>query len=374
MAEVGFGLLSTVSASVAGLLGIVFPLCSKKRTYTSASNRIMMEGFLKKLPPDATCIGAEVYTNGSWVPTTSCSISKCYCTTLDVHVSEYEANQVSYQLSVILFPCMTWGTFEKMDVPTSPDESPNTHALKAPKLPHLVRKGVQLAWPSWSIEHRYVLPPGVDESELKPAISLATRMMSQVNDVSGSAVFMVRGPKRTGKSSAAKLLAQMLGPRTLVCEEYNPTEPGNILANLVSCRQDHDQTAWLVIILEECDEWLQKILDGHEFPANSKIFTEVTGKSSWCQFPEKILKMERVVVVCNSNMTDEVRLEFEEKKHGAMLRAKRMTAEYRTTTGGFDVIHESNIMAAPKIAEMSSDSTPSASSSSSCLLEPLLVR
>jgi hypothetical protein len=348
------------------------------------SNRILLEDIVKnRLPHDSTCKGGEVYTNGVWVPTMMCSLRKCYCSILDVHVSQWEANEVTYTLSVLLFPCSSWESFEKSN-PSDDDgvseknttESSSSKNAPGHKLPHLVRKGVQLAWPSWSIEQRYVLPPGVDEVQLDTAIALAARMKMQINDVSGSGFFLVRGPKKTGKSTAAKLLAKMLGPRTLICEEYNPTEPGNILTNLVSCRQDHDQTASLVIILEECDEWLQKIRDGHVFPPNPKLFTEVTGKANWCPFAEKVLKMDRVVVICTCNMTDEDRSLYDTRLEGAMLREERITAEYRTIAkGGFDVIHESSknriFMEAPKVEEIVMDRISSVSSDDD-LIEPLI--
>lgn len=378
-----FGLFSTISASVAAVAGIVLPLCSRKRTYTSSSNRILLEDIVKnRLTRDTSCKGGEVYTNGVWVPTMMCSLRKCYCSTLDVHVSQWEANEVTYTLSVLLLPCMSWASFEKStDADPSNDGVSDKESSISPghpghKLPHLVRKGVQLAWPSWSIEQRYVLPPGVDEAQLDTAIALAARMKVQINDISGSGFFLVRGPKRTGKSTAAKLLAKMLGPQTLVCEEYNPTEPGNILTNLVSCRQDHDQTASLVIILEECDEWLQKIRDGHVFPPNPKLFTEVTGKSSWCPFAEKVLKMDRVVVICTCNMRDEERSLYDTRLEGAMLREERITAEYRTIAkGGFNVIHESSknrfVMEAPKVEDIVMDRISSVLSDDD-LEEPLI--
>ena len=352
-----FGFLSMISSAALSFAGIFITTCSQKRTYTSLSNRILLANIVKsRLSSDATCRGGEVYTDGVWVPTMMCSVRKCYCSTLDAQTSGF-SNEVIYKLTVFLFPCMSWKSFERSNAAASNDaheESSFSESNKneedtacvqrsLTKLPHLVRKGVQLAWPSWSIEHRYILPPGVDDCQLETATSLAARMKSQINEISGSAFFLVRGPKRTGKSTAAKLLARMLGRNTLVCEDYNPTEPGNLLTNLISCRRDHDDATSLVIILEECDEWLQKIRDGHVFPQNPELFTEVTGKSKWCPFAEKVLKMNRVVVICTCNMTDADRLTYDVKLEGAMLREERITAEYRTTVdGGFDVIHESS--------------------------------
>ena len=348
------GLLGTISASFAAAAGVVLPLCSRKRTYTSSTSRILLEDIVaNRLGQDASCQCGEIYTNGAWVPTAACSLRTCYCSTLDAHSSDYEANEVTYALTVFLCPCSSWASFERSST-LAADACPtrtSSHGHAGRKLPHLVRRGVQLAWPSWSVEQRHVLPPGADEGPLETAVALAARMRAQLNVVSGSGFFLVRGPKRTGKSTTAKLLAESLGPRTLVCEEYNPTVPGNLLANLVSCRQDHDKTAWLVVVLEECDEWLRKIRDGHAFPPNPKLFAEVTGKSSWCPFAEKVLKMDRVVVVCTCNMTDEERTLYDARQEGAMLREERITAEYRTVaSGGFDVVHES--LVAPKVEAM----------------------
>ena len=364
---------SMVGASVLG--AVVSPLTSAlthARVYSTAQNKVMMDAILRRMPADAAkgvSCGPWAYVNQAWTPFSMCSLCPAsYCASLDVHASEYDPSEQSYTVHVYRPCCLDWGVFERhmscvlhTDVQRSSGDLLGDDLDRIPtEMLHLVRTCAQLAYPGWTAEPRSLLPPDLSpgDAELAPAISLARRIVRQELLPNGSGVFLLRGPPMTGKSTAAKLVAAMLGPGTLVCEEYSPTTPGHLLNRLVEIRNQHDRDAHLVIILEEVT-WLTKILRGvlhesqkaqvqtqtqtqthHNKQHHQKLMVEVDDKDSWSSFPEKAVKCPKVVVIMTSNMDDALSDEFDAE--GAMLRQDRITAEFKASASSFDRVFRRN--------------------------------
>ena len=261
------------------------------------------------------------------------------------------------------------------------------------ELKHVRITHAELAYPCWRPMKRSLLPPGksVDDPDLATASALAAEIYAALLP-NGSGVFLIRGPKKTGKSSTPKLLAaNHLPPDTLIVEQLNPTTPGHLLDSIIEIRDQHDPDAKapLLVILEEAT-WLRRIANQDPTgpaPTNAchaTLRTEVTCKDDWTPWPEAAVKIPNCIVVITCNFDDEVRAEFEVLQDGAMLREERITAEFvmlPAGEGGYrrhvpnSWVGETKLTTPPEFGEtMQRNDSIRTCDSADELREPLLLR
>jgi hypothetical protein len=378
--DAAFYLLSGSAAAVGALFA---PLFTSQRNYSTQQNGQQMRKLIDTLPDDM-CLscGPHAYHRHKWTPTCMMSRAPLYCAVVSARTSENDPNRQTFDVLVYRPACFRWDAF---DLRTKADDGDRENATPTVRVAltemlHIVITHASLEHPCWSTVKRSLLPPGisVDDPELKTASDLA-RAIHHDRLPNGSGVFLVRGPKMTGKSSAAKLIAAMwLKPNALVCEEFSPTTPGHLLSAIEEIRDQHDRTAELLVIIEEAT-WLEHIAhmknDDSRPMLHPKLLTQVTCKDDWNSWPERAVKIPNCIIVITANFDDKVRADFEHLQNGSMLRKNRITAEYVTLAcGGFRRHGEKNVEhEPPAIEDMMWRSSSSSSSASDDLMQPLLL-
>ena len=301
----------------------------------------MVRHTLHALPGD-TCMscGPHTYHRHHWTPT--CMLScfpLMFCSVVSAETSENDPNRQTFNVQVYRPKCFTWDAFDGRT--RSDDDDDDAMPTIQTEMLHIVITHASLEFPCWTTVKRSLLPPGIsaDDPELKTASDVAHAINADRLS-NGSGVFLLRGPKMTGKSSAAKLLAaKWLKPNALVCEEFSPTTPGHMLSKIEEIRDQHDRTAELLVIIEEAT-WLLTIANMKNVdsssrpPSHPKLVTQVTRKDDWNSWPERAVKIPNCIVIITANFTDEERATFDVLQDGSMLREKRITAEYVMRHGG----------------------------------------
>lgn len=345
--------ISSAAGIAAGVLSTVsFMGCCKTRFYTSTNNKIETDALLdaiKKHKDGDRCSIAwsENYWNNAWIPTFLISPRHCFCASTDVTSSSYDLNQQVIEVRVTMLCCLSWDTLpvRRRKDPDACSSVTDEQPLPA-ELPHVEVTHPSLMWPDWAVNDRLVFPPGTPEAELQQADLIARNVLSQVQDGSSSsstsAVVVVRGPPRTGKTSAALRLAQLLGPRTMVCKTFKPNLPGHMLVQLDNVRKQQGPDEYLVVLLEEFESWMDGInndsRDGRKrTDVHSKLLTEVTDKSSWNVWADNISRHKKLIVWMTSNHDDAKIAQYDP----ALLRRDRITAHYVTVDDrSFVTLHE----------------------------------
>ena len=339
-----------VSGSVAAALAAVAPLVTHQRRYSTPLNEQQLQKVVDALPDDACwTFGPHEYHKRRWTPTCMIACSPIvYCVALTTVTSDNDPNRQAFD-ALVMRPvcCGGWAAFDRRIKRTGgeddeTDDATASDRLGAPRkknadphveLLHVVVTYAELSYPRWATTKRSLLPPGVkaDDPELACAAALAAEIHASLLP-NGSGVFLVCGPKKTGKSSAARLIgANHLRSDALVCDEFDPTTPGNLLSMIEEVRNQHDPDAELLVILEEVT-WLRRIArqkpeDPPPTP-HPTLKTQVTMKDDWNSWPERAVKIPNCIVVLTANFSDEVRAEFDVLQDGSMLRDKRITAEF----------------------------------------------
>lgn len=119
--------------------------------------------------------------------------------------------------------------------------------------------------------------------ELKPEQAMAVEQIRSIFDQTEHATVYVHGQPGAGKSMTALLLAREMNAS--LCKTFNPTEPGDTLADLYA-RVAPTKKAPLVIVLDEVDVILRRIETG--VPTVKYIPVAVKDKTSWNSFLDDI--------------------------------------------------------------------------------------
>lgn len=136
----------------------------------------------------------------------------------------------------------------------------------------------------------------------------------------GRATIFISGVTGAGKSSVGYLAAKEL--RGKYCHTFNPCEPGNQLVSLL-CDADTDATSPLVVVLEEVDCLIRRLLSG-EVSSNNEVPTLVHNKSTWVSFLDDMFLFKNVLLILTSNTPkDDL-----DAMDAALLRPGRIHASY----------------------------------------------
>lgn len=326
-----FTLASTASVLALSVTTTVAYLLLRTREYSSATSKIETDAIMKMLPKNTKWSRSEQYVPSvGWVANWVFSLR--YCAKIKSVESQHGAPH--YEITIWRFCFQSW---EKFDAMIRPATSPQEATSETPPLPkfldHIVRSSANLAWPWYSVNSKYAHLPGTPESELAQADAIARRALLQLNEI-GSGVIMVCGPPATGKTSAGVRAAQLLGSNTVICTCLDPSRAGNLISEIIKTRDEHDPSATIIIIKNEIDMILDRL---GSIPANAKLVTEVTDKSTWNDWLDDIHRCRNVVVWLTSNATTAKLATYDP----SLLRKKRVTAHYRATgSDTFYAVHE----------------------------------
>jgi hypothetical protein len=341
---------SAAAAAAAGLLGAAACLCTRSREYQSITNKVETDAVLEMVCKHGL-YSHEIKPKTEWRPI-GCSVGWCFCAYTQVHTSEYDPHQQTYDVTLYRPPCLPWSWLPlgKPDATGSANSAWEANSKAAPELPthldHMVIDCSRKDWPGpWGFDKRMVHPPGTFREQLVHADHLARHSIGLLNE-NGSGAFLVRGPGAVGKSSAGWTLAQMLGEDTILCKEFDPTEAGLLFSEVLKARDQLDGERYLVLELDEWDKWMHKIAvteEGKTEPVgiadHPKLRTEVINKAGWHRFVHKVLTSKRVILWMPANI-DDTRLESYDQ---TMLRGNnRITAHYKwdVDAGCFVVVQE----------------------------------
>jgi len=109
----------------------------------------------------------------------------------------------------------------------------------------------------------------------------------------------IDGVPGSGKSSIGYLVAKELNGS--FCHSFNPTDPGDIFARMVTMIKDREENDNpIVVVLEEIDIILSKV-HNLEIKENQTIPTSVKDKSSWVAFLDDMFFFTNVIVILTSN-------------------------------------------------------------------------
>jgi len=115
-------------------------------------------------------------------------------------------------------------------------------------------------------------------------------------------VFYVHGPPGSGKSTIGLQVLRALGGGSL-CDNFDPTRPGESLATLLNDTQSSDEKGYTVILINEGDVIIQRVMHG-KVQMSPKVLTSVFDKSSWNAFLDGIQNYcPRVIVVITANVS-----------------------------------------------------------------------
>lgn len=341
-----------VSGSVAAAFAVVAPLVTRQRHYSTALNEQELQRLLERMPLDrCMSLGPDEKHKRRWTPTCALSCRPVvYCASMTTTTSDNDPNRQAFSV-LVMRPCCLPGGWAPFDVLMSQTDAGDALGASGEAKPaarkahvemmHIEITHAELAYPCWTPMKRSLLAPGVSADD--PCLSTAAALASEIHASllpNGSGVFLIRGPKKTGKSSAAKLVAaNHLSADALVCEQYDPTTPGHLLSLLDEVRNQRSPDAPLLVILEEVT-WLRRI--AHQKPTDppptphASLKTEVMTKDNWNAWPERAAKIPNLIVVLTANFTDDIRAEFDALQEGSMLREERITAEFEMLPeGGF---------------------------------------
>lgn len=115
----------------------------------------------------------------------------------------------------------------------------------------------------------------------------------------------IYGKTGTGKTMLAYLIAKQLG--CSICDNYNPTEPGDLFANLYS-KVSPTANKPLIVLLDEIDIYIKNIHE-QSITKHKKVPTQIYDKSTWNNFFDKIdmgLYPYIIVLLCSNKSKREL--------------------------------------------------------------------
>ena len=259
-----------------------FSFVFRMRFYLVLEDRETMNAFLKKLKKDI-------------VSTTTCSIQN-----REVVAGYFVGKQcfgfieTSYDdVKVSMFCKPAYYTYLKK-VDDVKHEATNKESLKTTvvsKIDTFMRKG--------SFKNFYYVKVKLDLSHVV-ALGDQSQIIHEivkVYEAHGRASIFIDGVTNAGKSTIGYLVAKEL--RGSYCHNFNPTDPGDFLTNLV-VESLWDNEGPLVLVLEEADEMIKKI-HNNTVGLNHKMPTSVHNKTTWCSFLDDMIFYRKIVLIMTSN-------------------------------------------------------------------------
>lgn len=152
------------------------------------------------------------------------------------------------------------------------------------------------------------------------ASELASERMLAAWKRDGQGRFVLQGTFGCGKSTAARLLTQKIHG-CIIYPTFDPTEPGESLAELM--RYINYRNSQMVVVIEEFDVVLRKIVGGHE--AHHSLRVEVSSKAGWNNMMDSLQFQSRIIMVLTTNATTDELNELDRQLGGGLFRAGRVT-------------------------------------------------
>jgi hypothetical protein len=171
---------------------------------------------------------------------------------------------------------------------------------------------------------------------------VARRIMTQRMS-NGSGVFLLRGPKKCGKSTVAAFVA-VLCPGAIVTKEYRWSTPGFSVTEVVRARDAIDPEVHLIMEIDEFEECA---------PFGTKaavhcpdVRTEVLGESDHMKLMDLMAMTDNLLVFLTTNEGDDAVAKWEAD---SLIRPGRITAHYKFMEDreSFEVVHERVPMPVP---------------------------
>lgn len=142
----------------------------------------------------------------------------------------------------------------------------------------------------------------------------------------------IYGKTGTGKTMLAYLIAKQLG--CSICDTYNPTDPGDLFANLYS-KVSPSANNPIIILLDEIDIHIKNIHE-QNITKHKKVPTQIYDKSTWNSFFDKIdmgLYPYVIVLLCSNKTKRELdRLDDSYLRHGRTHISFELTEKILNTT------------------------------------------
>ncbi len=142
----------------------------------------------------------------------------------------------------------------------------------------------------------------------------------------------IYGKTGTGKTMLAYLIAKQLG--CSICDTYNPTDPGDLFANLYS-KVSPSANNPIIILLDEIDIHIKNIHE-QNIVKHKKVPTQIYDKSTWNSFFDKIdmgLYPYIIVLLCSNKTKKELdRLDDSYLRYGRTHISFELTEKIFSTT------------------------------------------
>jgi len=122
----------------------------------------------------------------------------------------------------------------------------------------------------------------------------------QIFKKKGRATVFIHGITLAGKSSIGYLVAKSL--KGHFCHSFNPTDPGDNFANLISemTNSRDEESTPIVIVLEEANEMIKAAHTKTTLKVDG-VPTPVRDKTSWCTFLDDMAFYKDVILILTSN-------------------------------------------------------------------------
>jgi hypothetical protein len=160
-------------------------------------------------------------------------------------------------------------------------------------------------------------PRGYQAEVIEDILSIVREKASR------SGAFFIFGDPGTGKSLLSLLLAKQTG--AYYCDSWKPTDPGDTLSKVYSTISPNEDKP-LVLVMEECDKLILKVLCGGVKP-HLYIPIPVMDKSDWNSMLDKVTDLgfyPNLILILTSNVSrDDIH-----KKDSSVLRDGRIDKAY----------------------------------------------
>uniref|UniRef100_A0A6C0ETG6 ATPase AAA-type core domain-containing protein n=1 Tax=viral metagenome TaxID=1070528 RepID=A0A6C0ETG6_9ZZZZ len=173
-------------------------------------------------------------------------------------------------------------------------ETKENNEIITKKINVFIRKG--------TYKNFYYNPIKLDLSHITP-VGQQIDIVNSITDIynkKGRASIFINGVSGAGKSTVGYLLAKKLNG--MYCHTFNPTDPGDQLANvIIDLRQDDEP---IIIVIEEVDIIIKNIHKG--IIKNTEIPISVHNKSTWCSFMDDMVFYKIIMIFTSNTSRNEI--------------------------------------------------------------------